>query len=366
MESFAEYLVGLSIYAVKKTASYFLNEKTKYIELHDKLVGQDQKTEEHFKVLLEADMKVAVNAFERGLKLAAASRSEEGAWKSKFEVALEKAQEGFATVPRPEQKIKCYDIMCICFLALKKDDEACISILHETERILQDGYIKSSLTSLKRAINRSRTLNQNDAEVLEMLFKSVCGAIEVCAKEKNWCSEHRQDFRELFRNNRDIFKATNPSMFKKWEYLQEYKKGSFFNSKIPSGLIGFRNILIDLCQSSSSETYPLGSIKIVLDGSTLTVRNIPLRNKQDFGDLIRYSRDIFRTSSPTMVLLGFILIATLLSLWLLHDTLTSQESDESSSTTIMNYIYAFINLLDVQSVGEHLIQYEKGGIGSLE
>lgn len=67
-----------------------------------------------------------------------------------------------------------------------------------------------------------------------------------------------------------------------------------------------------------------------------------------------------------MVLLGFILIATLLSLWLLHDTLTSQESDESSSTTIMNYIYAFINLLDVQSVGEHLIQYEKGGIGSLE
>jgi hypothetical protein len=219
MDSFAEYLAGLSIYAVKKTAAYFLNEKTKYIELHDKLVDQDQKTEEHFKVLLEADMKVAVYAFERGLKLAAASRSEEGAWKSKFEVALEKSQEGFATVPRTEQKIKCYDIMCVCFLALNKDDEA---------------------------------------------------------------------------------------------------------------------------------------------------RNTPLRNKQDFGDLIRYSRDIFKTSSPTMVLLGFILIATLLSLWLLHDTLTSQESDESSSTTIMNYIYAFINLLDVQSVGEHLIQYEKGGIGSLE
>lgn len=246
------------------------------MDLYDKLLDHEDKVEEHFKILREADMNVAINAFDRGLKqLEANPNNQEGAWKTALEFALEKAQGGLVvTVPRPEQKIKCYDIMCICFLALQDENDASVAILHETTRLLEDEVIKSSLSVLKGTL-RARAggaLNKTDAKVLEMLFKSVCGAIEVCAKSKQWSSNnHRKRFRDLFRNNRYIYESTSPSLFQKWETLQEFKSGGFFRiipRKVSSDIIMFRDILTDLSQVNVSDVYPLGSIKMVKDGAS--------------------------------------------------------------------------------------------------
>lgn len=245
------------------------------MDLYDKLLDHEDKVEEHFKILREADMNVAINAFDRGLKqLEANPNNQEGAWKKALELALEKAQGGLVTVPRPEQKIKCYDIMCICFLALQDENDASVAILHETTRLLEDEVIKSSLSVLKGTL-RARAggaLNKTDAKVLEMLFKSVCGAIEVCAKSKQWSSNnHRRGFRDLFRNNRYIYESTSPSLFQKWETLQEFKSGGFFRiipRKVSSDIIMFRDILTDLSQVNVSDVYPLGSIKMVKDGAS--------------------------------------------------------------------------------------------------
>lgn len=371
MELLGSYVVAPPIDAMKKMTAHFLRNKTNYIELHDKLVDQGQKTEEHFQVLLEADMKVAVNAFERGLKLTAASRSKKEDWEKDFEYALEKAQEGFAKVSKPEQKIKCYDIMCVCFFALKEDGPACISILHETKRILEDPFVASSLKSLSKKIKNSHALSKADAEVLKMLFKSICDAIEVCAKGKNWCSEHRQGFRDLFRSNKYILRATNPSMYEKWDYLPEKKTNSyFFSYQTTSDVAKFRDILTDLCQSDTIEAYPLGSIEIVQDGSTLTVVRKPARNSagivfarkiisgaRNCSDTLRKLRhvgvgDMHQFGSIKILLLGLVLIAIMLYRYrlLLIRNSTPEEFDDGMFTTFIT------NVKQIMEEGIDLIQ----------
>ena len=89
--------------------------------MHDKLVDQSQKTEEHFHVLLEADMKAAVITFERGVKLAAALRSEEGAWKSEFEFVLKKMlRKGLPQFQGQNKNQMLRYYMCVCFLVCMK------------------------------------------------------------------------------------------------------------------------------------------------------------------------------------------------------------------------------------------------------
>jgi len=232
--------------------------------LHDLLLQDSERADEHFRVLREADMNVAINTFERGMKLAAQSNGREGAWRDDLAFALQRAQDGYAKVPRPEQKIKCYDIMCICFLALRKPNEAAISILHNTRTLLQDDYIMSSLTTLERSVRKSKRLNKADSEVLELLFNSICGAIEVCSKDKGWTVEnHRQEFREMFRENEHIRKATRPALFQKWKLIQKHKAGALFWRATSSGIVRFRETLTDLTHSTASEIYPLGSITVV-------------------------------------------------------------------------------------------------------
>ena len=159
--------------------------------MHDLLLQDSEKVEEHFRVLREADMNVAIDAFERGMKLAFQSNGREGAWRGDLDFALQRAQDGYAKVSRPEQKIKCYDIMCICFLALRKPNDAAISISHNTRTLLQDAHIMSSLSILEYSVRKSKSINKADSKVLELLCNSVCGAIQVCSKDKGRKAENR-------------------------------------------------------------------------------------------------------------------------------------------------------------------------------
>ena len=239
--------------------------------MHDLLLQDSEKVEEHFRVLREADMNVAIDAFERGMKLAAQSNGKKGAWRRDLDFALQRAQDGYAKVPRPEQKIKCYDIMCICFLALRKPNDAAISISHTTRTLLQDEHIMSSLSILEYSVRKSKSINKADSKVLELLFNSVCGAIEVCSKDKGWTVENRQEFRKMFRENKHIKKATKPALFQKWKLIQTTKAGAFFWRGSSSGIVRFRETLTDLTHSNASEIYALGSITVVLENDKYRV-----------------------------------------------------------------------------------------------
>ena len=239
--------------------------------MHDLLLKDSKKVEEHFRVLREADMNVAIDAFERGMKLAFQSNGREGAWRGDLDFALQRAQDGYAKVSRPEQKIKCYDIMCICFLALRKPNDAAISISHTTRTLLQDEHIMSSLSILEYSVRKSKSINKADSKVLELLFNSVCGAIEVCSKDKGWTVENRQEFRKMFRENKHIKKATKPALFQKWKLIQTFKAGAFFWRATSSGIVRFRETLTDLTHSNASEIYALGSITVVLENDKYRV-----------------------------------------------------------------------------------------------
>lgn len=154
----------------------------RFIQLHDMLLSESEKVADHFQVLRESAFKVAVDELELGMKLAKSNGKDKEAYKSKFKNALTNAKEGFFTVPKTEQKIRCYEIMCICYLAIYNPDVAMTSILHQTEKLFEDEYILNSLTSLNKALSKHKRLDKDDSRFLENVFASVCGTIITCSE----------------------------------------------------------------------------------------------------------------------------------------------------------------------------------------
>jgi hypothetical protein len=225
------------------------------------LLSESEKIADHFQVLRESAFKVAVDELELGMKLAKVGKKEE-AYKSKLQNALKNAKEGFYKVPETEQKIRCYEIMCICYLALDDPVVAMTSILHQTEKLFEDEYILNSLISLNKALSKHKDINKKESRFLETVFASVCGTIQICSERHAW-KKSRDEFRKLFRSIDDIVEATDLHQFKDWENIQEKKSFlSLFKSTKISGLCRFRYILTDLAQSNVKEHYPLGYIRV--------------------------------------------------------------------------------------------------------
>lgn len=255
--------------ALSVAAPYLFGGKTRFITLHDALLSESQQVEKHFRVLLDANMKTAVEAYLRGIELRRQSaNSENGAWRTDLEFALERAQDGYSHATDPEKKIKCYEIMCTCFLALRKPEEAFASILHSTETLLNNIYINNSLSTLKTTIQRpSKKLSQADSVLLSLLFHRVCGTIEICSQESDWTKVNRDQFRILFRNNEHLREATDPELFQEWERLIVCERGWLvWSTKKSKDVIRFRDIITDLAQSESEKMYRLGDIRVVEQG----------------------------------------------------------------------------------------------------
>ena len=258
--------------AVALAAPHLFGGQTKFIALHDALLSESQKVGEHFKVLREADMDTAVNAYLRGIQVRRQLKnSANGAWRKDLEFALERAQDGYYRVSLPEQKIRCYEIMCICFLALREPNEAFASILYSTETLLKNKYVNSSLSSLTKTLQRPRKkLSTADNALLSLLFSRVCGTIRACSQDKDWTHKNREEFRRLFRGNKHLKQATNPELFQDWKRLQVTTSSGwriFRSSRRSNDIIRFRAILTDLAQSDSTGMYRLGDIISVVDSA---------------------------------------------------------------------------------------------------
>ena len=156
--------------------------------------------------------------------------------------------------------------MCICFLALHKPHEAFASILHSTETLLNNEYVNSSLSSLKKTIQRPRkTLSTADNVLLSLLFNRVCGTIQACSQDKDWTCKNREEFRILFRGHKHLPQATDPELFQEWERLQVTTSSGWISrsSRRSNDIIRFRAILVDLTHSDSPHVYRLGDISVV-------------------------------------------------------------------------------------------------------
>ena len=256
--------------AIALAAPRLFGGQTKFIALHDALLSESQNVDEHFRILREADMNTAVNAYLRGIKVRRQSKHiVNGVWRIDLEFALERAQDGYSRVSLPEQKIKCYEIMCICFLALRKPNEAFASILHSTETLLKNEYVNSSLSSLKKTIQRPRkSLSTADSVLLSLLFNRVCGTIQACSQDKDWTCKNREEFRILFRGHKDLTQATDPELFQEWERLQVTTSSGWISrsSRRSNDIIRLRAILVDLTQSDAACVYRLGDISVVENG----------------------------------------------------------------------------------------------------
>ncbi len=169
-----------------------INTSNRFIQLHDMLLSESEKNADHFKVLRETAFKVAVDELELGMKLAKSNGKDKEAYKSKLQNALTHAK---------DQKIRCHEIMCICYLvALDDPDVAMTSILHQTEKLFEDEYISNScLISLNKAISKHKRLDKAESRFLEDVFASVCGTIRICSERHAW-KQSRDEFRKLFRS----------------------------------------------------------------------------------------------------------------------------------------------------------------------
>ena len=323
--------------AMSVAAPYLFGGQTRFIALHDALLSKSQKVDEHFKVLLEADMNTAVDAYLRGIQVRRQSgNAEHSAWRIDFGFALERAQDGFSRVTNPEQKIKCYEIMCICFLALRSPQEAFTSILHSTETILKDTYVNSSLSNLKKTIQRPRkTLNHADSKLLSLLFDRVCGTVDVCSKDSGWTTENREAFRKLFRKNKHLRKATHPELFPEWERLVAHD-GSIFvwRTKCVNRVIQYRDILTDLAQSESTDTYLLGDINVVKRGKGGEKHEIVPKHTTKLTLLV----NTLRTIAP------FLMMAAVVALVVLTINITNRRThscscDQSGSISLLGADY---------------------------
>ena len=324
--------------AMSVAAPHLFGGQTRFIALHDALLSKSQKIDEHFKVLLEADMNTAVDAYLRGIQVRRQSgNAEHGAWRIDFGFALERAQDGFSRVTNPEQKIKCYEIMCICFLALRSPQEAFASILHSTETILKDTYVNSSLSNLKKTIQRPRkTLNHADSILLSLLFDRVCGTVDVCSKDSGWTTENREAFRKLFRENKHLRKATHPELFPEWERLVAHD-GSIFvwRTKCVNRVIQYRDILTDLAQSESTDTYLLGDINVVKKGKGGEKHEIVPKHTTKLTLLV----NTMRTIAPFLIMAAVVALVVLTINVITNRRTHSCSCDQSGSISLLGADY---------------------------